>query len=235
MLAACAVLAPEKVKVTVPGSLVEFNLIKIPAAKGGKSFWMGETEVTWDLYDVYAFRLDLTAQEQASGVDAKARPSKPYGAPDRGFGHKGFPALSMTANAGQKFCEWLSKKTGRKFRLPTEAEWEHAARAGETAAPKLDDVAWHWDNAEDTTHAVGKLKANAWGLFDMLGNVREWAIDAKGIPVTCGGSFVDKPATLSFGTRHYYDPAWQEADAHVPKSVWWLSNGEFVGMRLACD
>lgn len=231
----------ERYEEKIPGSLVTLKQVKIPAGEitigdktvAVKSIWVSETEITWDLYDIYAFRLDLTQQQQAAGVDAEARPSKPYGAPDHGFGHQGYAALGPTANAAQKFCEWLSKKTGKTYRLPTEAEWEYAARAGATSDPaKLDDVAWYWDNSADEAQPVGKKKPNEWGLFDMLGNVLEWTIDLKGVPVTCGGSWNSKANEVSYKARKYYDPKWQEEDAHVPKSKWWLSNGEMVGFRV---
>ncbi len=227
---------PERLEQKIPGSLVSFWTVKTPAGEGVKSLWVAETEVTWDQYDIFAFRLDLTGEEQAQGVDIKVRPSKPYGAPDRGFGHQGYPALGMTDNAAQKFCDWLNKKTGMKYRLPTEKEWEYVARAGATENPSnFADVAWYWDNADDSTHPVKKLKPNAWGLYDTLGNAWEWAIDATGKAVVCGGAYNTKPAKMGFGARAYYDPKWQEADAHVPKSKWWLSDGPFIGMRIVRD
>lgn len=228
----------------IPGHLAEFRMIRIPegeiTVRGQtvkiRPFWIGETEVTWDVYDIYAFRLDLTPEQQAQGVDAESRPSKPYGAPDRGFGHKGYAALGMTASAAQQFCNWLSKKTGKKYRLPTEAEWEYAARAGAVEDPKnLKDVAWYWENADDVAHPVGKKNPNAWGLYDVLGNVMEWTIGLDGQPVTCGGSYMDRPPKVGFSARQPYLPKWQEADAHVPKSKWWLSDGPFVGMRVVCE
>lgn len=230
-------------EVKIPGHLAAFQMVKLPEGRitiGGKEVaiepvWMATTETTWDVFDIYAFRLDLTQEQQATEVEAKVRPSKPYGAPDRGFGHSGFAALGMTDNSAQRFCEWLSKKTGKKFRLPTEAEWEYAARAGAVNEPPLADVAWFWDNADDTTHPVSKKKPNAWGLFDMLGNTWEWTIGNDGKPVVCGGSYAEKSNNVKFSARKHYDPKWQEADAHVPKSKWWLSDGPFIGMRVVCD
>lgn len=227
----------------IPNSLVSFKMIRVPTGsieiRGKlievKAFAIGETEVTWDAYDIYAYRLDLSESENAKGVDAESRPSKPYGAPDRGFGHQGYAALGMTTNAAENFCKWLSNKTGKKYRLPTEAEWEYAARAGMTTEPKLEEYAWFWDNADDSAQPVGKLKPNAWGVYDFLGNTKEWAIGLDGVPVVCGGCFMDKAEKVKFTARQPYSPKWQEADAHTPKSKWWLSDGPMIGMRLVCD
>lgn len=218
-------------------------MVPIPAGKinqNGKTvdikpFFAGATEVTWDAYDIFAYRLDLTQEQQAAGVESKTRPSKPYGAPDRGFGHKGFAAIGVHSNAAIAYAEWLTAKTGRKFRIPTEAEWEHMARAGAATEPKLEDYAWFWDNSDDTTKAVGTRKANAWGVHDALGNAAEWAIAEDKTPMTRGGHYLTKANKLSFSLREPYDPKWQRDDAQIPKSRWWLSNGPTVGLRVVCD
>lgn len=236
--------AIEVKEIKIPDSLASFKIAKIPAGKitigdkttEVKSIWVCTTEVTWDVYDIYAYRLDLTPEQVATGFDAKSRPSKPYGAPDRGYGHAGYAALGPAINACQKYCDWLNKKTGMKFRMPTEAEWEYAARAGATTEPSpIGDYAWYWDNSDGQTQPVGKKKPNAWGLYDVLGNTQEWVIGADGKPTTCGGSFTDKADKITFNARAPYDPMWQDADAHVPKSIWWLSDGDFVGFRVVSD
>jgi len=90
------------------------------------------------------------------------------------------PVETVSKNDAHDFLAKLNARNdGYKYRLPTEAEWEYAARAGTTGAQtgSLDDVAWYGANADDETHPVGKKKPNAWGLYDMLGNVREWVED----------------------------------------------------------
>lgn len=235
--------APAPFEVKIPGTVVSLNMVPIPDGAitlGGKSIQVkgiavSDAEITWDSYDIYAYLLDVPAADRPKAFDAESRPSKPYGAPDRGFGHAGFPALGINSRGAMKFCEWLSQKTGRKFRLPTEAEWEYAARAGQAKlADRIDDVAWHYDNCEQPS-AVKKKKPNAWGLYDTLGNVMEWTIGLDGVPVCCGGSYLDKPAKIGFDFRKLLDPDWQMDDAHTPKSRWWLSNGAQVGFRVVCE
>lgn len=226
---------------TVPGALVKWDMVALPAPPGNvsraKSLWMSKTEVTWDLYDIYAFRLDLTEDQKAQNMDATSRPSKPYGAPDRGFGHQGYPALAMTYASAQGFCDWLSKKTGRKYRLPTEAEWEWAATAGgkEKAPADPKAVAWYWDTTEDKTQAVATKAPNALGLHDTLGNVWEWCAGQDGTPVVRGGGFLDKADKMTPAARATQTPAWNATDPQNPKSKWWLANAPFVGFRIVCE
>lgn len=235
---------PETFEQKIPGHLATFKMVKLP---GGtieidgkkvevKPFAIGETEITWDVFDIYCYRLDLSTEESAQATELESRPSKPYGAPDRGYGHDNFPALSMTSHSAQEFCKWLSEKTGKKYRLPTGAEWEYAARAGLTTKSysPIDDFAWHWDNIEQTSKVAAK-KPNAWGLYDMLGNVMEWTIEPDGKAVARGGSFYEEPDKLTFDYKEMYKPAWQAADAHTPKSQWWLSDADFIGLRVVCE
>lgn len=228
----------------IANSTVSFRMLPIPAgtfaSSGGlveiKALWVGESEVEWPLYDIFTYKLDLAPEERTAEKEGEGRPSRPYGAADRGFGHDGYAALGMTSHAAQAFCKWLSTKTGKKYRLPTEAEWEYAARAG-AKDNKLDlaAIAWLKANSAGKTHPVRSKKPNAWGLFDTIGNVGEWAIDAEGKPVLCGGSYEDEAKGLGFQTRARYDLSWQDRDAQMPKSRWWLSDGPFVGMRVVCE
>jgi formylglycine-generating enzyme required for sulfatase activity len=224
---------------TIPGTVVTFEMAPVP---GGTAtidgapievapFFIGRTEVTWDMYDLFMLGRD----EKAPGADAVARPSQPYGAPDYNWGHSGYPVISVTREAAEAFCRWLSIRTGKTYRLPTEAEWVRAAElaaAGADAAASRDDVAWHSGNAQGTTHPVGKRKPDAHGLFDLFGNAAEWVTTRDDGRVTRGGSFRDPAGTVGPRSRAPYDPSWQERDPQLPKSKWWLSDGPFVGFRV---
>jgi len=202
---------------------------------------MARTETVWDAYDPFVFGLDTSGPTPLpAGVDAVARPSKPYIPPDLGWGHTGFPVINVTHHAATQYCVWLSALTGRKFRLATEAEWEWACRAGAATpfAPKgaaLDAVAWHLGNSGGPPRAVAGKKPNALGLVDMLGNAGEWTNDLAGKPVLCGGSWADKADMVSSAGREYQSPDWTATDPQMPKSKWWLSDGSFAGFRVVCE
>lgn len=212
--------------------------ITIQTAEGPKEveiapFWISKTEIPWDLFDPYAF--GSAAPDEATGQDAILRPSHPYGAPDRGFGHRGYAAISMSYLTAQEFAKWLSVKTGKNYRLPTEAEWEYACRAGreeEIAEAELEKYAWYWDNALDKTHPIGELEPNAFGLHDMMGNAAEWCTGLDGEPLACGGSFVNKADEVGCSARMEPSPKWQETDPQIPKSRFWLKDAPFMGFRV---
>lgn len=188
--------------VAIPGG--EFRMGSPSGATGAKAdehprhdvrvspFWMGRHEVTWGLY--YPFMLaihqrhpdgSLRGTRATQLADVVSAPTVPYIDMTFGMGEgPEFPAVCMTQHAASKFCQWLSLKTGHYYRLPTEAEWEFACRAGSSEdyhfgsdPGRLGDYAWFWDNAGDRYHEVGRKLPNQWGLHDMLGNVREWCLD----------------------------------------------------------
>ena len=232
--------------------------------------WMGKYEITWEQYELWGLGADLH-RRQALGLspsaydklaDAVTRPTEPYSDMSFGMGKGNRPAVCMTQLAAKVFCKWLSAKTGRYYRLPTEAEWEYACRAGATtaysfgddAAP-LGDYAWFADNSDEKYHPVGGKKPNAWGLYDMHGNVCEWVIGewvqegyarlaAAGPknPVTVpgtmyprvvrGGSFDDDPTWLRSAMRITSDISWMVQDPQIPKSVWYHTDANFVGFRV---
>ncbi|HWP99015.1 MAG TPA: formylglycine-generating enzyme family protein, partial [Vicinamibacterales bacterium] len=152
------------------------------------AFWMGKFEVTWDEYDLFAFarRLPRSAATPPPppAADAVTRPTPPYGDESHGFGKGRQPVISITHHAAMEYTRWLSEATGRSYRLPTEAEWEYAARAGTTTPwsfgddrRRLGEHAWFAGNAGERPHPVGGRRPNPWGLHDMHGNVAEWCLD----------------------------------------------------------
>jgi formylglycine-generating enzyme required for sulfatase activity len=240
---------PKTVDDTIPNTTVKFTMVQVPAGKitikdkdgkdaefAIKPIWIGKTEVTWDEYDNFWQCLDLPKDERGPAVKSKSRPSAPYEPPDRGWGHEGSPAGSMFCREAKRYCEWLSKKTGKKYRLPTEAEWEYACRAGgppvKLEKGPLKEVAWFADNSDDMTHPVAQKKPNAWGLYDTLGNVAEWVIRADGTEAVAGGSFQDEAEDVNSAARAVYSPAWQRKDPQDPKGQSWFSNGGHVGFRI---
>jgi formylglycine-generating enzyme required for sulfatase activity len=179
-------------------------------------------------------------------LDAVSRPTKPYTEMSFGMGVDGFPAISMTHHAANKFAQWLSAKTGRFYRLPTEAEWEYACRAGKTDAAPLAESAVF---AAPQYAKVGSKKPNAFGLYDLLGNVMEWTVDQYDAdayknpqpwvksktpyPHTArGGSWQDPAGKLSCGVRVPSDPSWKQQDPNLPKSIWYHTDALGLGIRL---
>jgi formylglycine-generating enzyme required for sulfatase activity len=235
---------------TMPGSVVKIEMVAIPAGKlaaGGKTvsvkpFWIANTETPWEAYDTFiASGTPSKAYDQTEfAADAIARPSKSYILPDLGWGHHGYPVINVSSLSVTMFCRWLSAQTGKKYRLPTDTEWEYACRAGSTASKPMtpaqaNKVAWYAANSDRKTHPVAKKLPNAWKLYDMEGNAGEWANDAEGKPVLCGGVFKDNPDRLLPTMRRRFKPSWQATDPQLPKSRWWLADGNFVGFRIVCE
>ena len=237
-------------------------------------FWMGKHEVTWDEVDLWFF-IDQQ-QRELRRKESGAQPSKrdklfdaltlpsyhPIHDPTFEMGREGYPAICLTQLSAKIYCKWLSAKTGRYYRLPTEAEWEYACRAGTTTAysfgddPKdLDQYAWHFDNSDDRYHKVGTKKPNRWGLHDVHGNVSEWVLDqyrpdfygtlagkpVKGplaVPaalfprVVRGGCWDDDRDRLRSAARDASREAWQAEDPQIPKSLWLLTEVNSPGFRV---
>jgi formylglycine-generating enzyme required for sulfatase activity len=229
------------------------------------SFWMGRCEVTWDEYEQWAYSLERLRRAKApptpadERADAVTRPTPPYTDMTFGMGRDGYPAICMTHLAATTYCKWLSQKTGRTYRLPTEAEWEYACRAGTTTAysigddpAQLGEYAWFNGNSDDRYQQVGRKKPNPWGLCDMHGNVAEWVqdqlapyapaedvlVDPVVVPsapyphVVRGGSWEDLPRALRSAVRRGSHPDWKMQDPQIPQSIWYHTDATFVGFRV---
>jgi formylglycine-generating enzyme required for sulfatase activity len=229
-------------KVTIPGASVAFETVALPGVPGKLGpFKIGTKEVTWTEFNAY-----FESKDMAGGTDAVSRPTRAISY----FGQVGVPAhfldlkrpvTNVRWHSVIGYCDWLSKKTGGYWRLPTEPEWEYAARAGEKAdAPaSLDDVAWYQANSDKRTHEGGEKKPNAFGLYDMLGNLWEYCLEfEKGsefAPLLKGGCWSSPAGDLTFSKRQGVPLSWFEEDPNRPRSVWWLTNkDQSQGYRVVC-
>jgi formylglycine-generating enzyme required for sulfatase activity len=268
-------------KATVPGSQVTFTMTPVPGGiftmgspsneKGRapdegpqrkvniSAFWMGTKEVTHDEFLVF-FNDESVARN--SDVDGVTRPTAQYIDLSWGMGKQGgFPFNSMSQRTALMYCRWLYKKTGTFYRLPTEAEWEYACRAGTSTpfpfgkdAGPISEYAWHAGNSGEKYHKTGLKKPNAWGLYDMLGFVAEWTLDqysekyyenlkdnsrdpfiepTSRYPKTLkGGGYTTSAGMMRSAGRFKSDASWNKRDPQVPKSKWWLTDAAAVGFRI---
>ena len=235
----------------IPFSQAAFDMILVPgdAGKGIKTFYLGKTEVTWDEFLPWALCKDIPEEaDQAEQRALNQRPSAPYIELDRGFGMEGRPALSMSRLSAELFCQWLSKQTGRKFRLPTEKEWEYAYEAGggnlkqPMSKEEADEVAvWKGNSyskatSRNMTLPVGSKKPDKLGLYDMAGNAAEWVTDTGNNRVIRGGHYESKLEQLGgIGREIENDDDWNMNYPGDPKSIWWFVDAKWVGFRVVCD
>lgn len=211
----------------IPGTDVSFKMMAIPGGvfKMGSpadesyrrsnegpvrevkvdSFWMAEIEVSWDEYLAFFTATGSQGRKEAVSTDEETDgitgATPPWGAPDQGWGKGSRPAITMSHHAAETYCRWISQVTGRKYRLPTEAEWEYAARGGTEGpyffegTPKdyetdgflkkllgantevFDKYVIYHGNSPNKTEEPGTVEANPFGLKNMLGNVAEFCAD----------------------------------------------------------
>jgi len=295
---------------TIPGTPVSFNLKAIPGGtfKMGSPdneqlrkpdegpqkkvtispFFMAETEITWDEFMVFyaatageGRSTDTEGSRTEKQVDAITGPTPPYGQPDQNWGLGSRPAITMSFYAAETYCKWLSQVTGKTYRLPTEAEWEYAARGGSESPfffegnPKdfgskgflknlfgkqnsnINNYLVFNDNSQSKTQTPEIVESNPFGLKNMLGNAAEYcsdwyaedaysklsdgATDPKGPSageerVVRGGSFKSTIGEVRSASRDFTKTkAWLRTDPQMPKSIWWLSDCNFISFRVVCE
>ena len=301
----------ENYKEFIPNSAIEFNMVAVkggtfkmgspekePFRKVDEGplrsvtvspFFMGEVEVSWDEFWTFFAstmsegRIDpnIVMARNANSPDAVTGPTPPFGIPDQGWGSGKRPAITMTHYSAKTYCQWLSKVTGKHYRLPTEAEWEYACRAGSETPyffpgdPKrfsdqgfrskifgadtslISRYVVYALNSSGKTQEPGFVKANPYGLKNMLGNVLEYCSDyyaedaysKTGTTVTnpkgpeSGEEHVVRGGNYSFDAKDLRSAArgftrttdWLKTDPQQPKSIWWYSDIKGIGFRVVCE
>ncbi len=185
---------------------------------GITSFYLGKFEITFGEFSRFVaatgYRTDAEQPEAVrvkNGLPPGPSPTGTWCSYSTGIpvslSDTLFPAGNISWNDAAAYCEWLSRETGNKYRLPTEAEWEYAARGGKKSKGSLyaggndlGEVSWYLRNARNKTHPVGGKVPNELGLYDMTGNVREWCADWYSSSAYSGGP-VNDPAGPSSGTE----------------------------------
>jgi len=222
---------PAKETVRIPDTTVSFEMVRLEGP-GLRPFSIGVTEVSWGEFNAFY------KNRRGTALDGVTRPSDGQsilvetGLP-AAFQEPRRPVTNARWHTAVAYCEWLSKKTGRTFRLPTEKEWEFAARAGG------EPTGWHAGTSDKRTHVVGESKPNAAGIHDLFGNVWEYCLEfdqeAEFRPVLRGGSWASPAAEASVAGRRKVTMDWFECDVNRPRSLWWLySDRPEQGFRVVC-
>ena len=205
-------------------------------AIAGGSFTMGGTEsdekpshtVTVSSFSMGKYEITVAEYKAFCTAAGRTMPD----APGWGWNDK-HPMVNVNFNDANAYCNWLSETTGQNYRLPTEAEWEYAARGGNKSSGYTysggsdpEEVGWSSDNAGGQTQAVGRKKPNELGLYDMSGNVWEWCKDLNGAytaeaqtnprgpssgthRVLRGGSWYSAAAYCRVAYRYYISPEYR--------------------------
>ena len=254
-------------------------------------FYMGKIQVTWD--EFWSFHIETSSEGrippdvmkerniEALAIDAISGPTPPFGVPSQGWGEGSRPVITISHYAAEIYCKWLSMKTGKKYRLPTEAEWEYAARAGTQTPyffpgkPKNFSSQGWWNslfgadtavintfviyelNSGSKTQEPSRVRANPFGLKNMLGNVFEYCSDwyapnAYSMTATSvtnpkgpeegtervirGGSYTSDAADLRSAARFMTkSEEWLKTDPQQPQSIWWYTDMKGIGFRVVCE
>lgn len=295
---------------TIPGTTISINMKAIPGGsfkigspeneqlrktdEGPQKevtlspYFMAEIEITWDAYLAFysataaeGRSTDTEGSRTEADIDAISGPTPPYGQPDQNWGLGNRPAITMSYHSAETFCRWLSQITEKTYRLPTEAEWEYAARGG-TETPfffegdpkdfgekgfigklfgsesnEINNYITFSANSQLRTAEPENVEANPFGLKNMLGNAAEYCVDwyaenayeqlqagttnpkgpASGDEhVIRGGSFRSGIGEVRSAARDFTkSKAWMKTDPQMPKSIWWLSDCNYISFRVVCE
>ena len=228
----------------IPATLAQFEMIKVPGdtSQGIADFYLGKCEVTWEQFDYWALCKDLQEKQAVLARNKLLRPSAPHdlNAIYRNWGRKDQPVVGVSRKSAELYCQWLSEQTGKKYRLPTSAEWLHAFKlGGEAVTSSKEDIAWFESNSLDDdgfdnrAMKVGSRQPNKLGIHDMLGNASEWVSDQ---PVVRGGNFLTEEDELTGDLEEVEDQkVWNATYPQLPKSIWWYKDADYVGFRVVCE
>jgi len=178
-------------------------------------------------YEFFISKKEITFEE----YDKFVKDTKRISPNDEGWGREDRPVVNVSYNDAKDYLKWLSRKSGDKYRLPTESEWEYVARSGSNSrfffGDSVKDIkhySWYWKNSEDGSHKVGEKLPNSWNIYDISGNVWEWCEDwyvndlnaipkngraysvSTGERVIKGGSWNDFPLNLRHSNRLGFTP-----------------------------
>ncbi|MEM9346279.1 MAG: SUMF1/EgtB/PvdO family nonheme iron enzyme [Planctomycetota bacterium] len=237
---------------------IAFDMVLVPGGDGIEPFYMGKHEVTWEMFYNWAYGSDIDANTYAQLQSKNARPSPLYEDCNQlklGLGKR--PALSMSRTTAEAFAKWVSEQTGKTYRVPTDAEWQHALKLGggvPTSEEELKAQAVFINNAEiqfdppflELTDEVGTKQANALGIHDLLGNAAEWVVDTGAEKIVRGGHFMmnyngpdEAPGTDDDFNADWKgienQEVWNETYPQLPVSKFWYRDHYYQGIRLIAD
>lgn len=251
----------------IPGTSISFEMIAVPeVVEMDKSFFMAKTEVSWNEYQNFLSETESEGRtEYKTDIDAISGATPPFGDPSQGWGMGNRPAITMTWHAANTYCRWLSRKTGKTYRLPTVTEWEYATGTNENEefffggktsdytaknivmnlfqkpSKKIDDYVIWKENSTGKTGLPEEVLPNKYGILNLLGNVREFCLDSIKIDTKTeylirGGSFKSDVHELLWNFNdHTEHDKWMITDPQIPKSIWWYSDCNDIGFRVICE